>query len=77
VPTAADISKAEEFARNQRIGFLPTLRMDAGLAGTDLDHCQRAHGLAETDPLKFDTMLALPIMGRLFDSGALYFQVAA
>lgn len=77
--TASEARQAEKTALEQRLRFAPLLRADGTKATTPAAQalCARMAELAESDPTKFDGMLADPKVSALFRSGALYFKPTA
>lgn len=70
----AEVREATRAATEQRLMFLPLLRMDVTKAPQAAqDGCRKAHAASIAEPVKFDAMLTHPAVVRLFACGALYF----
>lgn len=73
---AEEVPKAEKFALEQRLRFAPLMKVDTSktLVPADLALCSKVAEMAESDPLKWDEMLKLSTVNKLFIRGALYFS---
>lgn len=76
---AAEVPKAERFALEQRLRFAPLMKVDTSktMVPAEAALCSKVAEMAESDPLKWDEMLKLQTVNKLFIRGALYFERGA
>jgi hypothetical protein len=74
VTSLSEAGQASRDCTEQRLLFLPLLRMDVTKAPTSAqDGCRKAHAASIAEPVKFDAMLTHPAVAKLFACGALFF----
>lgn len=73
--TIAQAADAERFAAEQRLRFAPLMKVDTSKisAPAEAALCGTVAELAESDPIKWDAILAKPEVNKLFARGALHF----
>lgn len=72
---ATSVPEAESFAREQRISLFPLLKHNpaVNLTRRQEEAAHQALATAQSDPLKFDDLLAGRELTELFAVGALHF----